>query len=250
MAIDFVDVDNSGLLSLGDEYNFRFSEAMNDSVIADSSTDANAQLRPEGGARYGNTNTVVWSADKQVVTVTVTSGYTIQGNEQVIPSSFVTDAAGNSVTGTQFLSGHDDTAPQITGIAYDDVNGDGVVSVGDQYVFSFSEPLFQGALSEGTTEANSNLSPAGLSYGTVNTIAWDAAGNQVSITITNGFTLTGSEVVTPSSFLTDLAGNPVTNTGVLTLVDTVVPTIVSAQGSINSPVPANTNYQVYSAVQQ
>ena len=48
----------------------------------------NVLLRPAGGARYGTTNTVEWAGDARTVTVTVTAGFTVLGNETVIPSAW------------------------------------------------------------------------------------------------------------------------------------------------------------------
>ena len=243
-ALDWVDVDLSGYLTEGDQYIFSFNEAMDDSAIVSATTQANALLRPAGGVRYGDLNTVVWSADRKQVTVDVTSGFTIKGNELVSPSSFVTDTAGNSVSGTQLLTGQDTTAPQITSLAFDDVNGDNAISIGDSYIFTFSESMNPAALSDNTTEANQNLSPAGSSYGVSNRIYWNADTTQVRVEITNGFTVTGNELVTPSALMVDQSGNPVNNTTLLTLVDTVAPEIISINGSIASPVRATADYRV------
>ena len=65
-------MDTSGSVSEGDEYVFGFDEAMNQSAIQDGTTNANANLRPATGTRYGNVNTVAWAPDGRSVTVTVT----------------------------------------------------------------------------------------------------------------------------------------------------------------------------------
>ncbi len=238
------DNDVSGTLTIGDSYVFQFSEAMNTSIIQDASDNANAYLPPAGGLRYGDVNTVSWSVDNRAVTVMVTSGFNILGVEQVIPSSFVTDVAGNSVVGTQFLKEQDIITPQITQIRFDDLDATGAVSIGDQYVISFSEAMLAAGLTDNSTDANLNLSPAGLSYGTINSIAWNGGNTEVAITVTTGFTITGNETVTPSYQLTDISGNAISNTFALTLLDTVAPTIISASGTIASPVSATNAYQV------
>ncbi|MCP3868347.1 MAG: DUF1565 domain-containing protein, partial [Gammaproteobacteria bacterium] len=238
------DNDGSGQLSLGDSYEFRFDEAMDTAVIADGGTGANAHLRPQGGTRYGNTNGVVWSADGRLVVVEVTDGYTIVGDEQVVPSSFVTDIAGNQVTGTQHLTGKDVTPPQLTAVRFDDADGSGTPTVGDRWFFDFSEPLRPLALSDNTTEGNLNLSPAGRKYGTINSIAWNSDLTSVSIGVTTGFTVTGSELVDPSDLLTDRSGNPVSNTLALNLIDVIGPEVTRVQANYISPVSGTDSYRL------
>ncbi|HEB85795.1 MAG TPA: hypothetical protein ENI68_02095, partial [Gammaproteobacteria bacterium] len=242
-GITWNDVDASNNLSLGDTYIFSFDSVMDTNVIQ-GGIDANSHLRPAGGARYGTTNTVTWAADSRSVTVGVTDGYNILGDEQVVPSVFVTDLSGNSVTGVQTLTGRDLTAPSLTGVRFDDADGSGDVSVGDWFIFAFSEPMLATALSDNSNEANTNMSPGGASYGTVNRIRWNAGNTEVSIGVTTGFTLVGNEVVDPSNQLTDTANNPVANTIALNLVDDVPPTVVNASGNTASPVPVTNDYRV------
>ncbi|WP_275100433.1 right-handed parallel beta-helix repeat-containing protein, partial [Sedimenticola hydrogenitrophicus] len=243
-GIDWLDSDNSTNLTLGDRFVFRFSEAMDTIVVNTGTTQANAHLWPEGGMRYGDLNIVTWSVDRRELTVEVTAGFTIKGDERVIPSSFVTDVGGNSVTGTGLLAGRDYTPPSFLSVKFDDANGDGGVSVGDSYAFTFNEPMIPGSLSNNTTEANANLSPAGLLYGTVNRINWNTTFTQVTVFVTEGFTISGSEVVTPSLQLTDTVGNSINNTVSLTLSDTVQPRVIDAHGNMASPVQATDQYRV------
>ena len=84
----------------------------------------------------------------------------------------------------------------------------------------------------------------GMLFGAVNNIVWNPGGTAVSIYITNGFTLTGTEVVTPASAVTDIAGNPLANTFQLTVIDTMAPQVASVSASIPNPVPANSNFQL------
>ncbi|MDF1555163.1 MAG: right-handed parallel beta-helix repeat-containing protein, partial [Deferrisomatales bacterium] len=243
-GIDWEDVDGSASLSLGDRYVFRFGEAMRAAAVKDQTQDANALLRPAGGARYGSVNTVAWAPDTRSVTVTVTAGYTVLGDELVVPSPFVTDVAGNPVTGTQVLSGIDRTPPLLAAILFDDRDGSGATSVGDRYFFRFNEPMRGAALSDNSVEANLNLSPAGQTYGEVNRIAWNGDFTEAVVELTAGFTVVGNEVVSPSALLTDKAGNPVANTGGLTLADTVAPAVVRVQANYVSPVSAVANYRL------
>ena len=246
-ALTWVDADASGALSLGDQYTFRFSESMDITDVVDGTTDANTGLSPAGSRIYGTLNTVSWSPDKREVTVTVTDGYTIIGDENVTPT--ISDAAGNGAQGTQLLVGRELTAPLITEIVYDDIDGSGTLSEGDRYIFRFDEPMSEAALLDNTTDANINLpaldAPSTIQiYGTTNRINWNASGTEVSVYLTAGFTVSGDETVDPSDTVTDISNNPVANTGVLTSTDTVAPEIIDASGSGSSPVPPTTTYQI------
>ncbi|MGI9305624.1 MAG: right-handed parallel beta-helix repeat-containing protein, partial [Gammaproteobacteria bacterium] len=243
-AVDWIDTDASGQLTVNDQYVFHFNEAMDASTVLDNSTDANAHLRPAGGKRYGNSNSISWSADQRSVTVTVTGGHTILGDERVIPGRFITDAAGNAVSGIQQLAGRDVAAPELTAVQFDDADGDHSVSIGDRYVFTFNEAMRMGALSDNTTEANDNLSPGGRRYGAVNRIYWGPNAKEVTVEITAGYTLAGNEVLRPSAQLTDLSDNALANTLTLHTSDTVAPAIHAARGSVPSPVPLTSDYRV------
>ncbi|RLC32219.1 MAG: hypothetical protein DRH37_01180, partial [Deltaproteobacteria bacterium] len=243
-GLDWIDVDVSEAVSEGDQYVFHFSEAMDTSVIQDGTTHANIHLVPAGNTLYGALNTVSWSPDGRDCTVTVTAGYTIVGDEIVTPSSSVTDLAGNPVTGTQQLKGAPVIAPDIVSIRFNDSDGNGSVSVGDWYVFTFDEPIEPGSLSNGTTEANLNLPPQGKKYGTINTIIWNTDFTEVTIEITPGFTIVGNEVVDPSNQVTDVDGNPVENTGTLNLTDVIAPEVRDVQPLYINPVSATSNYNL------
>ncbi|MCW8966864.1 MAG: right-handed parallel beta-helix repeat-containing protein, partial [Candidatus Pacearchaeota archaeon] len=248
-ALNWVDVDLSGALSLGDQYVFQFSEAMDVSQLVDGSTDANVKLTPAGGRIYGLLNTISWSPDNRAVTVTVTDGYSIIGDEIITPNAAIKDIAGNSAQGTQVLTGRDYTAPQIVDILYDDIDASGSLSVGDRYVFRFDEPMLETALVDNTTDANDHLPPVDASsvlhsYGTSNKISWNEEGTEVSVYLTTGFTVVGSETVDPTNAVTDISTNPVANTGTLNTIDLVAPEVINVNGNANSPVPPTTTYQL------
>ncbi|MCC7202037.1 MAG: right-handed parallel beta-helix repeat-containing protein, partial [Nitrospirae bacterium] len=244
MSLNWIDQDASGSLSLGDKYVFLFSEAMKTSVIQDGTQNANVYLRPSGGFRYGDVNTINWSSDRRELTVTVTAGFTIHGDELIVPAVFVTDVAGNTVTGSHFLSGKDSTPPVLVNIVFDDADGSGTVTTGDRYFFRFNEPMKTSALSDNTVEANVNLPPAGRKYGNINRIVWNNDLTEASVEITSGFTITGTEVVDPTDLVTDKAGNPVGNTGVLNLVDVIAPKVSKVKAFYISPVSATNNYRL------
>ncbi len=243
-GIDWVDTDNDNAVSVGDQYIFHFNETMDPAIITTGTPAANLYMRPAGGLTYGGTNTVSWGADSRNLTVAVTQGFSILGDEQVIPSSFVTDMAGNAVTGSHFLEGRDKTAPVIEAVHFDDRDGSGTVSVGDRYRFDFSEPLRFSALSDYTAEANTNLSAEGKKYGTLNRIQWNSDFTRVEIRITSGVTLEGNETVTPAAVLTDRAGNPVSNTIGLVLTDDVPPLVDQVKTNYVCPVSQTDTYQI------
>jgi fibronectin type 3 domain-containing protein len=243
-GLDWIDVDASTSISQGDQYVFHFDETMDVSVIQDGTQDANFYMRPSGGLRYGNVNTINWSIDGKDLTVTITEGFTVLGDELVIPSSFVTDMAGNSVIGTHPLQGRDTTPPELSYIRFDDADGSGTVTEGDRYFFGFNESMMGASLSNNSTEGNENLSPEGKKYGTINSISWNTDYTECVITITYGFTVEGDELVDPTDQVTDRAGNPVINTMSLTLIDTIVPELADVSGNYISPVSAVNNYRL------
>ncbi|MCP3866752.1 MAG: hypothetical protein GY703_01370, partial [Gammaproteobacteria bacterium] len=243
-GLDWGDNDGNGSVSAGDHYLFHFSEAMETSVIQDGTTNANAHLRPEGGARYGDINGIQWSADGKDLTVSITSGYTIIGNELVSPSTFLTDKAGNRAVGSLRLLGRDDIAPLITAVRFDDADGSGSPSIGDRWFFDFDETMLTAALSDGTPEANLNLTPDDRIYGEFNRIQWNIEASTVSVEVTGGFTVTGTETVYPGVLLTDRAGNPVGNNPELNLNDVISPEVERIDGFYISPVSATDDYKL------
>ena len=244
LSVSWVDVDGDGENSLGDKHVFQFSEAMQVAAIRDATTDANAHLRPQGGTRYGLVNTVLWSPDGRAVTVTITNGYSVRGDELVTPSSFVKDVAGNVAYGAHQLQGRDSIAPEVLSVRFDDRDADGVAEIGDRYVFDFSEPMQASALSDNTTEANLNLSPDGHQWGDINRVTWNAAATQATIELTVGETIEGDELVTPGALLRDQAGNPVTGTASLGLLDEVAPSVVKVLPNFASPLSATAAYKL------
>ena len=242
--VEWIDVDSSGQLTLGDQYKFTFSEVMDPAHLSDNTTDANANLRPYAGRKYGSNNIILWSDDNRSVLVTITEGFTIQGDEVVLPNAFITDKAGNAATGEAQLQGKDVTQPSIIQIEFDDANGDGAISIGDRYRFSFSEPIQVSALTSQTNEANTNLSPQSRLYGEVNIIVCEDSNSVCTVTITEGFTIEGNELVTPSAQLTDRSENVFDNTGQLTLVDSIKPKVIAIEGTQNNPVDSDNSYQL------
>ncbi|MGI9278564.1 MAG: right-handed parallel beta-helix repeat-containing protein, partial [Endozoicomonas sp.] len=238
MDLRWSDSDSSGYLSVGDIYTFVFNEAMEQSVLSsDDAQSANAHLRPEGGLKYGAEAAPFWSENRREVKVQVTSGFSILGDELVQPSRFIRDVAGNSVTGTVRLVGRDLTAPSFTGVLFDDLDGNGLTSLGDSYTFLFSEPMRTASVSNDTDEANRNLAPGSAVYGTSNRVVWSRDFTRVTVFLIDGFTVVGSETVTPGQDLVDSSGNTLEGSVGLNTTDTVKPELKAVVASHNSPVP-------------
>ncbi|HKJ88960.1 MAG TPA: Ig-like domain-containing protein, partial [Gammaproteobacteria bacterium] len=117
----------------------------------------------------------------------------------------------------------DVTPPEITSVKFDDRDGSGGLSIGDIFRFTFSERMVASAIRDQTQEADTHLSPEGKSYGTLNELYWNEEKSNLTIEITEGFTLTGNETVSPSDRLTDIDQNPVGNTAQLSLSDSIPP---------------------------
>ncbi len=245
--LEWTDFDNNGYLSIGDSYNFVFDEVMDQSVLKETDKQsANAHLRPEGGLKYGAEVTPVWSDDGQQVkvTVTVTEGFSILGDELIQPSKFIQDVAGNSAVGTVALIGRDLTAPAFVNVLFEDADGNGATSLGDAYTFIFSEPMKTAAVSDQTKEANRNLAPADAVYGLVNKIKWNDDFTRVTVVLTDGFTVRGNETVQPGVELTDISGNSLIGVINLNTEDRVKPSIKQVKGTSGSPVPVSTDFRV------
>ena len=142
------------------------------------------------------------------------------------------------------LVGSDFIPPNFTGVRFEDADGSGDVSSGDQYLFTFNESMFVASLSDNTNDANTNMSPEGASYGDTNLISWNNESTEVAITITAGFSVLGNEIVEPSDQITDASGNLISDTIALHLQDDVPPTITQVAGNVASPVPATNDYRV------
>ncbi|KPV40174.1 hypothetical protein AN478_08555 [Thiohalorhabdus denitrificans] len=146
--------------------------------------------------------------------------------------------------GTVLKNPTDFTPPEIEEVVFDDPDGDGEVSPGDTYTFVFTEPMAASVIRDGTQDADTHLSPEDRSYGSPNRIGWSERNTQLTIEVTSDFTIKGSEEVTPSDRLTDVAGNPVDNTASLTLEDSVPPELLEARGTPQNPVPAEEDFRV------
>jgi parallel beta-helix repeat protein len=113
--------------------------------------------------------------------------------------------------------------PRFEAVEYNDVDGSGSLTEGDEFYFHFSEEMDTSLLVDGTTDANDRLVPEGGGiYGTVNQSRWTADNKTVVVTLTTGFTVIGTEAVTPNG-LTDLSGNAAIGSQNLTATDTIAP---------------------------
>src|SRR5262249_44739079 len=109
----FDDADGNGAVSVGDRYRFIFDEPIQPDAFTDGTNEGNRNLSPEG-KKYGEVNQLVMNGGFTEITVTITSGFTVQGNELVTPSSAVRDRAGNAAANTVRLSLADRIGPRVT----------------------------------------------------------------------------------------------------------------------------------------
>ena len=232
-SLEWIDADSSQGPSAGDQFIFRFNEAMDSSNVS-SCWDANTYLPPEG-TTYGDDCSVSWSSQERVLTITLSPGFTLIGHETVDPSNYLTDYAGNPTGESWPLGAVDTYPPSIQSVQFNDIDGDGTLSVGDIYRFTFSERMNVDALQDGTDSANVLLNPESKLYGTTNSLTWTADGTVLDLYLTDGFTIDGSELVTPNDQLTDRAGNATSNTIHLVGQDVTPPQLLSV--SMNHPSP-------------
>jgi hypothetical protein len=208
-AVEYNDMDGDGLLSVGDEFYFHFSEEMDTAYLVSGTTDANARLVPEGGLIYGTINQTRWTSDNKTAIISLSDGFTVTGSETITPNGLY-DPFGNESIGSQDLTTVDTIDPVFTGLDWIDNDGNGGISLGDQYIFHFSETMDISVIQDGTVDANVYLRPAGgMRYGDVNTIIWGPDGRELAVDVTEGFTILGNELVIPSSLVVDVAGNSV-----------------------------------------
>jgi len=208
--IVYNDVDGSRDYTVGDTFSFYFSKRLDVNQIVTNSTDANDKLTTNTNAIYGTNNTLVWDVNEQVITVTLTDGFTVVGGETINPIS-LSDDQGNAVVGSQILSRYDTGAPVLNNLTWQDNDNDEAISLGDSFTFFFSEAMNANALVNGSTDVNTHLRPqSGNRYGTINSLTWATDFRSVTVDITTGFTVVGDELVIPSSVITDIAGNSVT----------------------------------------
>lgn len=131
----------------------------------------------------------------------------------------------------QPITSSDVSAPTLISISFNDSDGSGTPTPGDQYLFLFSEAINDRIFS-GASSADSALAPASLSYGTPNIVSFgDDQGlatdsRLVLVTLVAGLTITGNEAITLSG-ITDLSGNAAgATTQTLTVVDNISPRLV------------------------
>ena len=131
----------------------------------------------------------------------------------------------------QPIASPDVTAPALVSISFNDSDGSGTPTPGDQYLFLFDEAINDRIFAVGTS-ADTALSPAGLSYGTPNSVSFgDDQGlatdsRLVIVTLVAGLTITGAEAITLSG-VTDLSSNSAAVTAqTLTVVDNISPRLV------------------------
>ncbi|MDH5327840.1 MAG: right-handed parallel beta-helix repeat-containing protein [Gammaproteobacteria bacterium] len=204
-SIGFNDVDGSGTLTIGDEYHFQFSKVMDKTQLPDGGADADFSLSPSG-ASYGSPNSIRWSPDETKAIVTLVSGFSVSGTEAVTLSN-ITDRMGNAATGDHSLSTTDTVEPQIVALSFTDTDSSSTVSIGDSYTFTFSESMNSAV----AINPNSDLSPDGKIYGYSSAASWNIDSTTLTVTLSDGFTISGSEKVMPSAALVDAAGNAVSN---------------------------------------
>ncbi|BCE03605.1 right-handed parallel beta-helix repeat-containing protein [Marinicellulosiphila megalodicopiae] len=245
-SINWIDVDSSLSISLGDQYEFVFSEAMVTSSLIDNSTNANALLRPQGGLKYGDINTISWNAQENAVTVTITEGYNLIGDELIIPSKFITDKAANNITGSDYLKGKDQISPELIDVIFEDADGSNDVSIGDFYRFVFNEAMDESGLTNLSAEANVNLSPAGASFGEINSVIWSQDSTYVDVSVSAGFSIVGNELIEPGVSISDINENNLLNTAALTLSleDRIAPVLTQVTPNAASPVLIDSMYQL------
>jgi hypothetical protein len=244
LALDWIDSDDSGMISAGDKYKFHFNEVMQSASSEGSTTFANSSLPPAGYKSYGDNSPVNWENEGRTAVVTISSGFTLLGNETVTPAGTAVDRAGNLATGTVTLKGQDTTPPTIVSINYEDANKSGDLDCNDQYTFLFSEPMRKADLDPATnaTVVNQKLKPGNSIWGTSNMVLWSEDQKALTIYLTAGCTITGSESITVGPDFRDLGGNQLASTNLkLTTIDSSPAQLIAVTSNYLSPLAPTDN---------
>jgi len=135
--------------------------------------------------------------------------------------------------------------PHLESIAFNDTDGSQTVTSGDEYYFFFTRQMNPLLLPDQTNNANIKLTPENNRiYGAINQLNWKDQNKIVIVKITNGFSITGNEMVSPSA-IKDLQGNLAIQSQRLTITDTIIPVIKEIQSNYpSSTVTATENYQL------
>lgn len=220
----FSDVDGNGDLSVGDEIHFTFSEALDTSGLANASTDANQKLLIAGGKNYGSLNTVRWSADGKTAIIVLTNGFTIADGDEISING-LTNPDGRLAQGSQTLHAVDKVPPQLTDIKWLDQDADGHLGEDDQYEFLFSKAMNTSSIT--SYNLPMMLNPGfNRNYGDAD-LAWSADALRLTVTVGEGFTIHGDELVTPSTAVKDRSGLPAFGQARLSGRDLTLPQITS-----------------------
>ncbi|MEM9102738.1 MAG: right-handed parallel beta-helix repeat-containing protein, partial [Pseudomonadota bacterium] len=208
-AVLWSDVNQSLNFDVGDTVTVTFSKAMDSGSIRNNTQDANEQLVLSDGGQWGDSNIIAWNANQTAITITLTAGANVLPGSVISASAYLRDKLGVAVSGEIRLPDITDPPPEVLSIDFDDVNGDGRLSLGDQYRFIFSETINTDLLVPNTDTVNRFFNPDEKTYGRLNSVSCHLQGTQCWVTITEGFTITGNETVRFDSLLTDQNGSPI-----------------------------------------
>lgn len=159
---------------------------------------------------YATTTTSVWTEGPIAFRVSV-GGTT--GAEATTTQTAVTSGA--NVT-------FDKTGPTLSSVTWNDVDGSTEFSVDDTLVFGFSETMATTTITTGNADTTLGLSGS-HTFGTSPTIAWNTAGNVLTLTLKTGFTVASGDTVDPTSAVKDAIGNADATVSPLTITDNLAP---------------------------
>lgn len=190
-------------LNAGDTIVFTFNEATTKPVISAANVNStltlnNAHTYLDGLVALGATS---WNAagTQLTITLTTTSGVpsVVVGDTVTMNGSVIEDAAGNNATGTVSLTGtfgvaSDTTGPVLTSAIAQNTGGNPGKEAGDSVLLTFGEATNKPSINSGNVNAvfalnNSHSWLDGA--GNLGTASWNAAGTQLTITLSAGTSL-------------------------------------------------------------
>ena len=225
-SIGWSDLDGDTLISEDDLLIFNFSEAMDDATIAGGTVNTVLDSSASGATDYGAAPAVAWNTANTQCTVTVgntPADFASGAPHSVDPTDAVKDERGNldatsspaTIPSTPTGVTEETTAPHLRSINWQDNDGDGTYSAGDNIFFYFSESMDPSKITAGTVNTVLDTSGTGGAWGDYGTtglaVNWRLAtpgyGCWVTVTLGVEETIHGGETVNPTSTVTDRKGN-------------------------------------------
>lgn len=128
---------------------------------------------------------------------------------------------------------YDKTAPTLNSVSWTDTDGSTQFSATDLLIFTFSETMATSTITAGNVDTTLGLSNS-HTFGTSPTIAWNTAGNILTLTLGTSPTVADGDTVDPTTAVKDSVGIADATPTPLAIVDNLAPLtpVLSPNGSV------------------